>query len=204
LADDLREFASNGKDVGEIIADTICSLEDIGRAGGISARRQPVMVRMSDVEPQDVEWLWPGRIAVGKLTLLAGDPGLGKSFVSLDIASRVSLGSPWPDSRGHFAPEGSTVLLSAEDDEADTIRPRLDSAQARCDRISRLAAIKDGSKENTFDLERDIPALEMAVDLLGDCRLVIIDPISSYIVQNADSHKNSDVRRILAPLAQFA
>jgi hypothetical protein len=60
-------------------------------------RGGPILIRLSDVQPRPLEWLWPGRIPIGKLTLIAGDPGLGKSFVTLDMAGRVSRGTPWPD-----------------------------------------------------------------------------------------------------------
>jgi len=90
-------------------------------------RGGPVLVRLADVEPEELAWLWPGRIPLGKLTLLAGDPGLGKSMLTLDIAARVSRGASWPDSPIARSESGSVILLSAEDDIADTIRPRLDS-----------------------------------------------------------------------------
>jgi putative DNA primase/helicase len=163
-------------------------------------------VAVADVAPEDVRWLWPQRIAVGKLTLLVGDPGLGKSFLSLDLAARVSLGSRWPDCAEH-APAGSVILLSAEDDIADTIRPRLDAAGADCTRIHVLRAVAgrdhDGDYERPFDLQRDLPVLEMLLDRLDDCRLLIIDPISCYCGKT-DSHKNNEVRAVLAPLAELA
>jgi hypothetical protein len=75
----------------------------------------PKIVRLSDVKPEPVSWLWPGRIALGKLTLIAGDPGLGKSFVTLDIAARVSQGRAWPDAPSVATQRGGVVLLNAED-----------------------------------------------------------------------------------------
>ncbi|MBI1826915.1 MAG: AAA family ATPase [Planctomycetes bacterium] len=75
-------------------------------------RSEPVLVRLADVQPEPVSWLWPGRIALGKLTLIAGDPGLGKSFLTLDIAARVSCGSPWPDLRDKPNPPGGVILLA--------------------------------------------------------------------------------------------
>src|SRR5262245_30682212 len=88
----------------------------------------PVAVRLATVVPQPVEWIWPGRIPRGKLTLVIGDPGLGKSFFGLDVAARISRGATWPD--GGRAPGGTSVILSAEDGLADTIRPRLERLQA--------------------------------------------------------------------------
>lgn len=164
------------------------------------------IVRMADVVAEEIAWLWKERFALGKLTLLAGDPGLGKSFLSLDLASRVTLGSPWPDGSGK-APQGGVVLISCEDGLADTIRPRLDAAGADVNRIVALEGVavadKSGSYERAFDLTRDMPALEQALDAVEDCRLVVIDPISAFM-GSTDSHKNADVRSTLAPLSDLA
>jgi hypothetical protein len=89
--------------------------------------RSLVTCNLADVVPEKVEWLWPGRIAIGKLTLIAGEPGLGKSQLSIAIAAAVTTGAAWPDGSGR-APLGSVIILSAEDGVADTIRPRFDAA----------------------------------------------------------------------------
>jgi archaellum biogenesis ATPase FlaH len=168
----------------------------------------PVVVKLADVTPEPITWLWPGRVASGKLTLLAGDPGLGKSLVSLDIAARVSTGNCWPDCAARPA-RGGVVLLSAEDDPADTIRPRLDAAGADVSRVNLIQAVEwfDGDAgqrvTRSFSLERDAAALEEAIDQTPDCRLVIIDPISAYL-GGTDSHKNADIRGLLTPLSQLA
>ena len=86
----------------------------------------PVLVNLADVTPRPVRWLWPGRIPLGKLTLIAGEPGLGKSFLTLDLAARVTTGNPWPDDPNGYNAASSVVILSAEDDIEDTIAPRLD------------------------------------------------------------------------------
>ena len=103
-----------------------------------------------------LRWLWPRRIPLGKLTLIAGDPGLGKSLVTIDIAARVSKGSGFPD--GAPCEPGDVIILSAEDDAEDTIRPRLDAAGADVSRIHLLEAVRvvmaDGkSTESTFTLD---------------------------------------------------
>jgi hypothetical protein len=159
------------------------------------------------VEPETVEWLWEGRIAIGKLTLLVGDPGLGKSFLTLDIAARVSRGAPWPDQPNELQGAADVVLLSAEDDVADTIRPRLDNHEADCKRIVVITGV-DGNDERggyvrQFDLVRDIDQLRAAIDATDYCRLVIIDPITAYLGKT-DSHVNAEVRSALAPLAALA
>lgn len=168
----------------------------------------PVIVRLSDVIPESVSWLWPGRIALGKLTVIAGDPGLGKSFLTLDIAARVSRGSEWPDAPGITTTPGGVVLLSAEDGVADTIRPRLDAASADVDRIVALEAIRsvgDNGREaaRSFDLSRDLLALESAIQSVEGCRLVVIDPVTAYL-GGVDSHKNAEIRGLLAPLGAIA
>jgi putative DNA primase/helicase len=171
----------------------------------------PVIVRMSDVQPELVAWLWPARIALGKVTLLAGDPGLGKSFLTLDIAARVSTGRDWPDCPGMATTPGGVVLLSAEDGVADTIRPRLDAAGADLARIVVLEAVravshgKGGERESArgFDLSRDLLALEAAIQSVEGCRLVVIDPVTAYL-GGEDSHKNAEIRGLLAPLAVLA
>ncbi len=176
----------------------------------------PVTVVLSDVQPESVRWLWPGRIALGKLTLLCGDPGLGKSFVTLDLAARVSSGTSWPDIPILPHPPGGVVLLSAEDDLADTIRPRLDAAGADPSRVVAIQAVRrilvpasprgdnfDLVREDYFDLTEDLPALETAIEKTADCRLVIIDPLTAYLGKT-DSHKNAEVRAVLAKLFDLA
>lgn len=168
----------------------------------------PVVVRLADVQPEPVAWLWPGRFALGKLTLIAGDPGLGKSFLTLDMASRVSTGAGWPDRPSERITPGGVVLLSAEDAIADTIRPRLDAAGADVARIVALEAIRsvgDNGRESAraFDLSRDLPALEAAIRSVEGCRLVVIDPVTAYL-GGVDSHKNAEIRGLLAPLGAIA
>lgn len=168
----------------------------------------PVLVRLSDVKPEQVDWLWFGRIALGKVTLFAGDPGLGKSFLTVDIAARVSRGLAWPDAPGVATTPGGVVLLNAEDGVADTIRPRLDAAGADVDRIVALQAIRsvgvNGRElDRAFDLSCDLPALERAIRSVDGCRLVVIDPVTAYL-GGVDSHKNAEVRGLLAPLSTIA
>jgi putative DNA primase/helicase len=90
-----------------------------------------ILKGLAGVTREMLEWLWPGCIPLGKLTLLAGDPGLGKSFVTLDIAARVSRGEAWPDTPLLKQTPGDVVLLNAEDDLADTIAPRLEKMSRR-------------------------------------------------------------------------
>jgi RecA-family ATPase len=95
-----------------------------------------LVTTLSGVEPEEVNWLWPGRIPRGKTTLLAGDAGLGKSYLSLDIAARVSTGGTWPD--GGDVAEGDVLIVTAEDGLADTVRPRLDNLGADVSRVHHI------------------------------------------------------------------
>ena len=164
----------------------------------------PNIVRLADVQPARVQWLWPGRFALGKLSLLVGDPGLGKSFLTLDMAARVSQGMAWPDSPSEPSPAGGVVLVSAEDDLGDTIRPRLDAAGADVERINALESVTRGQGNDVpFSLPVDLPALERAIEQTPGCRLVIIDPITSFLA-GVDSHRNAEVREALRPVSDLA
>ncbi len=170
---------------------------------------QPVLVRVADVQPETLQWFWPGRIPLGKLTVIMGDPGLGKSFLTMDLAARTSRGEPWPDSPNVQNPAGAVVILNAEDDTADTIRPRLEGAGADLSAIHVLQAVREydgvGSegKPRMVSLDRDISALEAAISQVGNVRLVIVDPITAYLGRT-DSHVTAEVRGLLAPLSEIA
>ena len=168
-----------------------------------SSGPKAILRHLDEVERQLLEWLWPGRIPLGKLTLLAGDPGLGKSFVTLDMAARVSRGDSWPDVPLLKQPVGNVVLFNAEDDLADTIAPRLDQAKADDSRIVAVEGVAALGQRRHFSLEQDLPRLEEVLHNHSDTRLVVIDPIAAYCGK-IDSHRNTDVRGLLAPLAELA
>jgi putative DNA primase/helicase len=163
-----------------------------------------VMQRACDVEAKPIEWLWPGRIAIGKQTMLAGEPGLGKSQLSAFLAAIVTTSGHWPNGEGR-ADLGSVIVLSAEDDAADTIIPRLTAAGAELSRVHIVSAVTtdDRSGRRLFNLQTDLSALEEAIAHVGDVRLVIIDPVSSYLGK-VDSHKNAEVRTVLEPIVEMA
>jgi len=166
----------------------------------------PKLIRMSDVVPVDVRWLWPGRIPLGRLTLLVGRPGDGKSFLTAYLAANVSRGRPWVDSSP--CPAGSVVLVSAEDDPADTIAPRLIAHGADRDRVHVLAGVtsrKDnGSETDSVFTLADIEPLRQTLQQVDDCRLIVIDPIGSYLGGRADAHRDNEVRGVLAPICHLA
>jgi len=167
-----------------------------------------VLVPIDTIPAVPVRWLWPGVIPLGKLTLLAGDPGLGKSFITLDIAARASRGVPFP---GCGAPPGGglrepigTVLLSAEDDPADTVRPRLEALGADLSRIRVLECIDHGrGRVDDYIIGEHTRLLDEALAGVPDCGLLVVDPVSAY-VGGVDSYNNAQVRGMLRPLADLA
>jgi hypothetical protein len=166
----------------------------------------PVLVCMADVEPREVRWLWPGRVPLGRITLLVGRPGEGKSFLTTDMAARVTTGSPWPD--GSECPAGSVILVSAEDDPNDTIRPRLDAHNADVRKVHLLSAVRRTDEEGqAFEVMftlADVPALESALKSCPDCKLIVVDPIGSFLGGKTDAHRDNEVRGVLAPVARLA
>jgi putative DNA primase/helicase len=158
----------------------------------------------SEIKPERVEWLWPGRIAVGKHTCIAGEPGTGKSQLSIAITAAITMGGEWPCGEG-CAPIGSVIILSAEDGEADTIVPRLLAAGADLGRVHIISAVRTdaGVGRRGFNLQADLELLENKIAEIGDVVLIVIDPVSSYLGKT-DSHKNSEVRGVLEPLSAMA
>lgn len=170
-----------------------------------AAEPAPVLTCLADVEPRAVSWLWPGRIPLGRITLLVGRPGEGKSFVTIDAAARVTTGTPWPD--GSSCPQGSVILISAEDDPADTIRPRLDAHYADARRVHLLSAVRRGDGEGQYERMitlSDLVAIEAALVKLPDCKLIVVDPIGSFLGGGTDAHRDNEVRGVLAPIAMLA
>ena len=146
---------------------------------------------------------WPGRLARGKHTCIAGDPGTGKSQLSTAIAATVTMGGAWPCDEGH-SPQGSVIILSAEDGAGDTIVPRLHAAEADLGRVHIVSSVMaDCRTRRGFSLQADLELLEQKITELGDVALVIIDPISSYLGKT-DSHKNSETWGVLEPLTELA
>ena len=157
---------------------------------------------LSGVEPEEVSWLWPSWLAHGKLALVDGDPGLGKSAMTLDLAARVSAGKMFPD--GAPCEPAGVVLLSAEDGLADTIRPRLDAAGADTSEILALATVPDENGHDRYlSIPDDLVLIEKGIRLVG-ARLVIVDPLMAFLSSDTNSHRDQDVRRALAPLAGLA
>jgi hypothetical protein len=159
----------------------------------------------ADIKPESVTWLWPGRLAVGKHTCVAGEPGTGKSQTAIDIVAVITTpAGAWPCSEG-TAPTGNVIVLNAEDGAADAIVPRLMAAGADLERVHIVSAVSeiDGKGRRTFNLQTDMALLESKVTEIGDVKLIVVDPVSSYLGRT-DSHKNAEVRSVLEPLSDMA
>jgi hypothetical protein len=151
--------------------------------------------------PEAVEWLWQPLLARGKLTLLDGDPAAGKTFFALDLAARLSRGGPLPDGQKLDRPY-STLFLSAEDDAADTLRPRAEAAGADLSRLFIAAPGRDADAPLP-QLPDDIPDIERLVRK-HDVTLVVMDPLSAFLPAAVSSNSDPSVRRVLSPLAAMA
>ena len=165
-------------------------------------KRQANLTRMDSLEPQSVEWLWNNWIPQGKLTIIAGEGGIGKSTIAYSFAATVSNGGLWPDST-RVRSAGNVLIWSSEDDTRDTILPRLiamDADRSKIGAISGTTAL-DGS-EVPFDPATDIDLLRERIDFIGGVSLIIIDPIVSAVA--GDMHKANDTRRSLQPLVDLA
>jgi hypothetical protein len=154
---------------------------------------------VSQLESRSVSWLWPERLAVRKLSILDGDPGLGKSLVTLDVCARLSTGQPFPDGSPSPGPANSVVLAS-EDEGEDTIRPRLAALGADLDRVY-VPRAEDLSIPLRLPSQTDGLAAEVA--RVG-ARLVVIDPIMAFFEPRVQINNDQSVRWALYPLAQLA
>lgn len=156
--------------------------------------RSIIGVQMSDVKPETIHWLWGMRIPLGKLTLIEGDGGLGKSYLTLYIAAKISTGEMMSEPR-------KVVLMSAEDGLSDTIRPRLTAMGANLHNVIAVTGIKDRSGEKAISL-KELPLIESLV-IQHKPALLVIDPVIAFM-SGSDTNRAGDVRSLLAPLASMA
>jgi RecA-family ATPase len=154
-----------------------------------------------------VRWLWPGRIPLGKITVVDGDPGLGKSLLGLDLIACVTTGQALPDGADGLA--GGAVLITNEDDLADTIVPRLLAAGADLTRVKlirarRLVDAQTGKVRRVgFQLPRDVRHLRRTFARL-EARLLVLDPLMGFLSGKTNSWRDQDARAALDPLVRLA
>ena len=168
--------------IAQLVAETEAPLEGV--------------VRMSDVDPVEVEWVWHPYIPRGKLTLLEGDPGQDKSWITLAIATALSLGRGLPGQQVKSRPPGRVLIMTAEDGLDDTVRPRLDAMGADVSRVYACESVDSFDEEGLNLLER------RADDLRPD--LIVVDPLVAYIGSRVDIHRANETRAVLARLAAIA
>jgi len=159
-----------------------------------------IIYRASTVVPKRVEWLWPGRIPLGKLTTFAGIGGLGKTFVLCDITARVTKGLGWPDGESMTENDvGQVLFVSGEDDPDDTLVPRMIQLNADLERVLFLKT----EIQDCFTLA-DLDTLDEAMKQADDgVKLVVIDPPTAYL-GGVDDHNNAELRSLLSPLKSWA
>jgi putative DNA primase/helicase len=162
--------------------------------------------RASAVAPKRIEWFWPGRVPKGKITVECGNPGVGKGLISCDLVATATTGRDFADAKNDNGPMEAAMLF-CEDGEADTVRPRLEAAGADLDKVhfieSTLQPSTASEKARMLALDRDISVLEEMLIRNPEIKLVVIDPVSSYLGQ-ARMEKEQEIRRVLGPLAQLA
>jgi len=175
------------------------SLED--QTSSESKRSSVILVNGADLNPRPVNWLWNQWLARGKLHLLAGDPGQGKTSIALTLAATVTIGGRWPD--GSRAELGNILIWSTEDDAQDTMLPRLLAAGADKKRCHFIYGKRVNETDTLpFDSTRDMKELEEAIHEIGGVSLLIVDPIVNAV--DKDGNKNNDVRRGLQPIVDLA
>jgi hypothetical protein len=148
-----------------------------------------------------VDWLWPGRLPLGHLAILEGDPDRGKTWVALDLCARLSTGRAWPDGSPAPAPAAS-VFLNGEDSEEATLGPRLRALGADLGRVF-LPDGGDGGPASLLPLPGNTGALEEVVERVG-ARVVVIDPVTHFLGREVIASSDPSIRRALAPLAALA
>ena len=158
-------------------------------------QEQPIYEYFSSVEPKEVEWLWYPYIPYGKLTILQGDPGEGKSTVMLNLIATVTNGGVLPDGTVFDRPH-PVIYQCTEDNAADTIKPRLLTAGAVCEKI---AYILDEDEKLTLDDSR----IEDTLVRTG-ARLIVFDPIQSFLPQDSDMQNIGRMRSLLKKLCIVA
>lgn len=154
----------------------------------------PTVIRMSKIEAEEVQWLWYPYIPLGKVTLLEGDPGLGKSWLTMSLASYISDRKKLPGAKERL--QGKVLLMSAEDGLGDTIRPRLDALEADVGKVYAYAKPVYLDEDGMSEVEEQIEMLKPL--------LVIIDPIVAYMGSKVDLFRANETREIMSGLGRLA
>lgn len=157
--------------------------------------------RGSTIHPKSITWLWAGWLPAGKLTILAGTAGTGKTTLALGLAAKLTSGDSWPDGASGSQP-GNVLIWSGEDDPDDTLIPRLIACGANLDHCYIVSGVNQEGKTVAFDPAEHMHELHKAVMEIGGVSLLVVDPIVSAIA--GDMHRANDVRRGLQAFVDFA
>jgi len=169
---------------------------------GTSSLWRAKLTAASNIKPVPINWLWPQWIALGKLTILAGAGGAGKTTMALSLAATLTNAGIWPDDTKN-PKKGNVIIWSSEDDHADTLLPRLMAAGADLSRVHLVEGrINAQGESEPFDPSTDLDTLQSAAVLIGGVSLLILDPVVNLI--RGDMHKANDVRRGLQGVVDFA
>jgi hypothetical protein len=156
--------------------------------------------RLSQWTPKPLRWLWAGRLALGKLAMLDGDPAQGKSLIALDLCARLSTGRPMPD--GSSGPGvAATLILQGEDSAEDIVLPRLRALGADLDHVFGWRW-REGA-ESVSHFPAHLHFLDQALEETG-ARLVVIDPVMAFLDRSVAGNSDQGVRSVLSPLARLA
>jgi len=170
---------------------------------GTSELPEGFLIRLADVKPQPVAWLWPERIPLGFLTLIAGDPGVGKSWLTHDLAARITTGAARPGTTA-YAPCGDVLIASAEDSPETVIRPRIDALGGDPTRVRLVSPlVKEDGPERALSLSQDLPHIAAALHMT-EARLLIFDTLDSFLPPGTDMYRSNEVRAVLLPLVRLA
>jgi hypothetical protein len=206
---DVEDFLEEGHSIPELIqmldgAQVVKAalLPPSPAQASVTNGRKLDLVRLSDVEPAQIEWLWQDRIPRSKVTLVVGDPGAGKSFASLAIAAAITQGRALPDD-GSKRPPSSVLLWNGEDGVEDTIRVRAGMLGVALDRLQVIrGTIDSDGRRAPFSLH-DVARLQEVIEDTQDECLVIVDPVAA-LLGGVDAHRDNEVRATLQPLVELA
>lgn len=214
IVDWLRAIPDDGLSP-EQIGENICAMADRAMEWQPAAACQEppgspaddaIMVCAANVQQKKIDWLWRNRIPVGMLTLLSSRPGLGKTLIACAIAASITMGREFPD--GERSDLGSVVFLDAENPTDTILVPRLQAAGCDLTRVhiitGRTTKAEDGKTVPAGITLADLPTIDRAIARVPDCRLLIVDPVGSYLGARTDSHRDNEVRAVLQPIADLA
>ena len=167
------------------------------------AKHLPATVKLlsaTSVPAVRVGWLWEGWLARGKVHLLAGSPGTGKTTIAVSFCAAITAGGRWPD--GADVEKGDCLIWSGEDGLVDTLVPRFLATGGDPKRLHFVNNVTERGQARPFDPALDMPKLEAACRALPALRLIVLDPVVAAV--SGDSHKNTETRRGLQPVVDLA